>query len=103
MQYRHFPVPANSGLHHSTVTLQYLSIPPLVSAVLVNSIPSFSSTCHFHRFILYRQFPVPNIPVPALSVNPLQTQFYLDRIEHLKTDNTVKWWKDLKQLCRLNT
>ena len=32
----------------------------------------------------------------------LQTQYYLDRIDHLKNDNPAKWWKNLKTICKLN-
>ena len=32
----------------------------------------------------------------------LQTQYYLNKIDNLKTDNPAKWWKNLKQICRLD-
>jgi len=33
----------------------------------------------------------------------LQTQFFLDHIEHLKCDNPANWWKNIKKICRLNS
>ena len=32
----------------------------------------------------------------------LQKQYYLNKIDDLKTDNPAKWWKNLKQICRLD-
>ena len=29
----------------------------------------------------------------------LQKQYYLNKIDDLKTDNPAKWWKNLKQIC----
>ena len=32
----------------------------------------------------------------------LQCQYFLDKIDSLKTDNPAKWYKTLKSICRLN-
>lgn len=52
LQYRHFPVPANSCLPRCIVTFQYEHIPPLFCAVFTTAIPTISSTCQFCQNIL---------------------------------------------------